>query len=159
MTKTVIDTNVLISLLNPNDENNKKAEELLGKLNQQGGLFIDQIVYTELAAYLNSKEKLDNFIEKTGIKLEKINRQASYLAAQKYSNYLEDKDEEFQCPKCGNKNRIECSGCGNNLNRRQHVSPDFMVGSHAEEQADQLATFDSGFHREYFAELKIVPEK
>ena len=156
MTKTVIDTNILISLLNPNDDNNEKAEKLLGKLNQQGGLFINQTIYTELAAYFESKEKLDNFIEKTGINIEKINRKASYSAAQKYSKYLGDKHEKFQCPKCGGKNKIECHDCGNNLNKRQHIAPDFMVGSHAEKQADQLATFDTGFHREYFKNLKIV---
>jgi predicted nucleic-acid-binding protein len=149
---------VLISLLNSNDNNNKKAEELLGRLNQQGSLFINQVVYTELAVYFESKEKLDNFIDDTGIKMEKINRQASYSAAQKYSKYLEHKENEFQCPRCGRKNQIECKECESDLNKRQHMAPDFMVGSHAEEQADQLATFDKGFHKEYFKGLKTVPE-
>lgn len=156
VTKTVIDTNVLISLLNPNDMNNAKAEKLLGRLNQEGSLFINQIVYTELAAYFETKQKLDNFIEKTGIKIEEMNREASYSAAQKYSKYLQNKDERFQCPKCGSKNKIECKECENNLNKRQHIAPDFIVGSHAEKQADQLATFDNGFHRQYFDKLDIV---
>lgn len=158
MTKTVIDTNVLISLLNPNDKNNGKAEELLGRLNKEGSLFINHIIYTELAAYFETKQKLDNFIEKTGIKIEEMNREGSYSAAQKYSKYLQNKDQRFQCPKCGSKNKIECKECENNLNKRQHIAPDFMVGSHAKEQADQLATFDNGFHREYFINLKIVSE-
>ena len=158
MTKTVVDTNVLISLLNPNDKNNGRAEELLGDLNQKGSLFINQIVYTELAAYFETKQKLDKFIEKTGIKIEEANREASYSAAQKYSRYLENKDERFQCPECGSKNKIECKECENSLNKRQHIAPDFIVGSHAEKQADQLATFDNGVHREYFSDLETVPK-
>ncbi|MFB6200071.1 MAG: type II toxin-antitoxin system VapC family toxin [Candidatus Nanohaloarchaea archaeon] len=156
--KTVVDTNVLISLLNSEDSNNEESEQLLGKLNREGSLFINPVVYSELAVYFDSRKKLENFLNDTGLKIEALNRQACFTAGEKFSEYLNNRSNDFQCPECGEKNRVECGNCGENLNRRQHIASDFLIGSHAQEQADRLASFDTGFHKEYFKELKTVPE-
>lgn len=156
MTKTVVDTNVLISLLNSGDGNNEKAENLLGRLNEEGGIFINPVVYSELAVYFGSREELDQFLEDTGIQIEALDTEACYTAGEKFSQYLSNRGEKLQCPNCGEKNETECEECGWLLNHRQHMAPDFLIGCHAEKQADQLASFDTRFHKEYFPELKIV---
>jgi predicted nucleic acid-binding protein len=40
--------------------------------------------------------------------------------------------------------------------KRDRMLADFLIGAHAVEQADQLATCDGGFLRAYFRGLKIV---
>ena len=156
VTKTVVDTNILISLLNKDDPNNQRAVELLGKLNQEGGLFINTVVYSELAVYFDSRQELDSFLEDTGIRFEALKKEASQLAGEKFSEYLENRGENLQCPRCGTENQLKCRKCETTLSWRQHVNPDFLIGSHASQQADQLASLDTGFHREYFPELEVV---
>jgi len=36
------------------------------------------------------------------------------------------------------------------------VLADFLVGSHALAIADQLMTFDQGFYKQYFPELRLL---
>ncbi|MFB6244859.1 MAG: type II toxin-antitoxin system VapC family toxin [Candidatus Nanohaloarchaea archaeon] len=156
MTKTVVDTSVLVSLLESKGPNSK-ARELLGRLRQEGGLFINPVVYGELAASFESKDTLDNFLSETNLKVEAINQRTAYLAGRKYLEYLENRGERTQCPSCGSKNEIQCRNCEETIKKRKNISSDFMIGSHAELQADRLATYDSDFKTEYFSDLNIVP--
>lgn len=155
MTKTLLDTSILIKLLNSSEES-LKQEELLGKLNQEGGLFINPVIYSELSVYFDEKEILDNFLEETGIKVEKIKERSCFEAGKKFSNYNEERGKTLQCPECGDENLIKCEGCRSILSFRQHITPDFLIGSHAKNQADRLATLDKDFHKRYFEDLEIV---
>jgi predicted nucleic acid-binding protein len=43
-----------------------------------------------------------------------------------------------------------------NKGSRERVSPDFLIGAHASQQADALLTTDAGFFRQYFQKLNVV---
>lgn len=158
MIKTVVDTSVLISLLNSEDREGIDAEKLLARTGTEGGIFINHVIYSELSVYFEDNEKLDLFIEDTEIQIESLNPEAAKTAGKRFAEYLENRPEKFQCPECGEQTDIRCSGCGKALNSRQHIASDFLIGAHAAEQADRLATLDTGFHRKYFKKLNIIPE-
>ena len=40
--------------------------------------------------------------------------------------------------------------------RREHLVPDFLIGAHAQRQADQIAAIDRGYLRRYFPRLRIL---
>lgn len=127
----------------------------LGKAKMEGGLFINPIIYSELATQMESKEKLEEFLKDTGIEVENVEKQAAFEAGEKFEEYLKNRGDKFQCPKCGEKNSINCEKCKKKMSYRQHIAPDFMIGSHAKNQADQLLSFDKGFFRNYFSGLKL----
>jgi hypothetical protein len=39
---------------------------------------------------------------------------------------------------------------------REHLIPDFLIGAHAQVQADQIAAIDRGFLRRYFPPLRVI---
>jgi predicted nucleic acid-binding protein len=39
---------------------------------------------------------------------------------------------------------------------REHLVPDFLIGAHAQQQADRIAAIDRGYLRRYFPRLKIL---
>ncbi len=61
------------------------------------------------------------------------------------------------CPACGTQVEITCRACGRELTVRQHILTDFLIGAHAQTQADQLLSHDRDFIRRYFPSLACLP--
>lgn len=150
--KTAVDTSALYALLYPDDRHNRQASTLLGEAYEQGAVVISPPVYIELAAGsgFTSKANLDGFLSDTGIDVEKLSSAARFLAGEAFQEYLSRRGDALQCSKCGERSTFECPSCGDEITARQHVPADFVIGAHAEQQADELVTFDSGFYRDYF---------
>lgn len=150
--KTVVDTSALVALLYPDDEHNERASELLGEAHSQGALVVNPITYAELSAdgTFASTDELDAFFGDTGVRVEEAERQALFRAGEAFQEYLDERGDELQCPSCGETAVFECPSCGNEINARQHLPADFVIGAHAEEQADAIVTFDTGFFDTYF---------
>lgn len=68
--KVVLDTNVLISVLNLGDHNHESAEELVAKLNDDGYEIYAPVTYRwELDAYLRNPDKASAHRQNRGAKL------------------------------------------------------------------------------------------
>ena len=122
----------------------------------EGALVIDEVVYAELASQFPSADALDRFLAETHIRIEPSGPAALWCAARARQRHLSRRGTAFLCPKCGERQTLVCTGCGETIAVRQHILSDFLVGGHALVQADRLLTRDRGFYGGFFPKLLIV---
>ena len=128
----LIDTNVLLDLVT-NDP--KFAEWSIAQLEATsltGPLLINDVIYAELSVRYETKEKLDEFIDGIGLKLEPIPPAALFLAGKVFQQYR------------------QAGGT------KTGVLPDFFIGAHAAVLKLQLLTRDVGRYRTYYPTLKLI---
>lgn len=156
---TAVDTNALLAILY-DDEYADASEAALRRAYQSGRVVLTPIVYAELAAdgQFASEADLDQFLEDFSIQVEEPSREALFHAGERFSAYTERRPDGMQCPACGAKQAVDCTGCGEPIAPRQHIAADFVIGGHAATDADALVSFDTGFYGTYFPSLTRYPE-
>lgn len=140
---SAVDTNILLDILIPNAPHGDESERALAEALRAGAVVISDLVYAELAVHFPEQEKLDRFLDDTGLRLEPSKAEALYRAGRAWSEYTRRRPA------------VSCPQCGASLQPRRHVVADFMIGAHAAVQADHLLTRDRGYYATYFPELKL----
>ena len=155
---TAVDTNALLGILYEGDYSDD-AESALRNAYRKGRIVTTPIVYAELAAdgHFGTMAELDEFFSDLSIQIVEPTRKARYRAGEKFQIYTQRRPDGLQCPTCGNIRSIQCQDCGGSLAPRQHIAADFLIGGHAEIDADALITFDQAFYDSYFPSLTLNP--
>jgi predicted nucleic acid-binding protein len=128
---TAVDTSVLIAIAKGETLGQQFLERLIAA-DAQGPLHICEVVAAEYAALLRDEALVRRSLTGLNIAFSPISLGTAMAAGQLFRQYRD--------------------GGG----PRERILPDFLIGAHAQYQADQLATLDRGYYRRYFPKLKLL---
>jgi hypothetical protein len=129
---TLVDTNVLLDVLSNDPMWFDWSVATLAERGSIGPLLINEAVFAEMAARMDTRAKLDSAIRGLEVNLERIPVDALFLAGQAFKRYR------------------------NSGGVRTGVLPDFFVGAHAQAAGLALLTRDLRRYRTYFPKVKLI---
>ena len=153
---TALDTNVLIDVLSANSGLRAPSAARLIEARAEGALVICELVIAELASLFPMSGALEDFLRETDIELVDSGTEVLWRSGIAWRTYTRRRPAGTICARCGMKNELHCSRCGESIRYRQHVIADFIIGAHAIAHADQLLTRDRGYYQAYFPDLQLA---
>jgi predicted nucleic acid-binding protein len=128
----LVDTNVLIDVLQDDPKWAGWSQEQLEAASLTDRLAINPVIYSELSIAFDRIEELEAVIDEAKLSVEPMPREALFLAGKVFLGY-----------------RRRQGG-------RQSVLPDFYVGAHAAVVDCAILTRDVGRYRSYFPTVRLI---
>lgn len=128
---TAVDTSVLIAITKAEPDAHEWTD-LLALAQAEGDLVVCDVVAAEFFALLMDRAKFERIFSGLGITFSPTTLESAQLAGRLFRQY-----RRLGGP-------------------REHLVPDFLIGAHAQRQADQIAAIDRGYLRRYFPRLKVL---
>lgn len=129
---TLVDTNVIVDLTGKVTEWTEWSIDRLTDARVKGDVFINDVVFAELASRYEDVETLEAHIVQFGLGVRRTPRGALFRAGQAFAHYRKVGGE------------------------RLNVLADFFIGAHAAELEVPLLTRDAKVYRTYFPEVELI---
>ncbi len=132
MTSTLIDTNILIDVLELRQPFLEWVRQAFAQLAEDGPLIINQVIYCEVSIPYKTAEGFDAVMGAGWMQREDLPWEAAFRAGKAFEAYRE-------------------------RGGLKHTSlPDFMIGAHASVKGHRILTRDAARFRTYFPEVTVI---
>jgi predicted nucleic acid-binding protein len=132
MTSTLIDTNVLLDVIENRPIWSAWAAKHLERLSEEGDLLINQIVYAEASVPYETIEDFELVVRTGLLEREDLPWSAGFVAAKAHKQF-------------------RARG-----GTRVSTLPDFLIAAHAQVKGHRLITRDASRYRTYFPEVEVI---
>lgn len=134
---TFLDTSALLSAMNDAEVHHAWSVAQIEARRAEGPLVISDIVYSELAAGMESREHIDAALAEWALERLRSGDEALFLAGQAYKAYKQKPRGPGELPKT-------------------NVLPDFLIGALAQTEGAPLVTTNQDDFHKYFPGLDII---
>lgn len=128
-TEWLVDTNVLIDIINDDPQFAEGSIRALERCSETGILVINPVIYGEVGAICDSLEELDSLLPREVFRRDALIWEATFLAGQAFRRYRQNKGQ------------------------KKRVLADFLIGAHASVAGFGLISRDSGYLKYFKLEL------
>jgi predicted nucleic acid-binding protein len=128
---TAVDTSVLIAIAKGEPDALAWVDVLVAA-RSESELVICDVVAAEYFAVLLNEEKFRDSLRALGITFSSTSLESAQLAGRIFKEYRRESGP------------------------REHLVPDFLIGAHAQREADRIAAVDRGYLRRYFPRLRVL---
>jgi len=132
MDAVLVDSNVLLDVLNDDTEWTAWSVAALEKAGDSARFVINPIIYAEVSVRYSSMEALDDALPRSTFEREPLPFGAAFLAGKAFLAYRR------------------------RGGAKHSVLPDFLIGAHAAVAGYRLLTRDTGRYRTYYPRLRLI---